>query len=62
MITADSHSKDYRDLGLPGVTVGPEENRALPLIHIDPVVVSKVLYCGMSVQGKWVELSIKGWE
>lgn len=48
---ADPHCKDYRDLGLPGVSVGPAENSVLPLVHIDPRVVSKVLYCGATVEG-----------
>eukprot|EP00983_Pelagomonas_calceolata_P063250 1147653-Pelagomonas_calceolata.AAC.1 len=50
--SADLRSKAFQDLGLPGVTVGHSGSGVLPLVHIEPTVVSKVLYGGMSVEGK----------
>uniref|UniRef100_A0A7S3QQA7 PIG-P domain-containing protein n=1 Tax=Dunaliella tertiolecta TaxID=3047 RepID=A0A7S3QQA7_DUNTE len=46
----DLRSKAFQDLGLPGVTVGHSGSGVLPLVHIEPTVVSKVLYGGMSVE------------
>lgn len=50
--TADASSKHYRDLGQCTV-VNEAHNQAavLPLMHIPPSVVSRVLYTGKSVEG-----------
>lgn len=51
--TADASSKHYRDLGQCTVVNEPHNQAAvLPLMHIPPSVVSRVLYADKSVQGR----------
>lgn len=50
--TADASSKHYRDLGQCTVVNEPHNQAAvLPLMHIPPSVVSRVLYAGKPLQG-----------
>ncbi|KAF5830407.1 PIG-P-domain-containing protein, partial [Dunaliella salina] len=57
----DSRSKAFQDLGLPGVTAGHSGSGVLPLVHIEPTVVSRVLYGGMSVEGEGLMWAWPGW-